>query len=99
MFLLMLNLLNFGKRATRRSRLRTNPLRHRRTVWPWVVAASLAVVAIYIVVPVTYRNASVLLSAVGSLWALAFYLHARHAEQARFAKELLTDFNGRYDAL
>ena len=40
-----------------------------------------------------------LLSIVGSCWALAFYVHRRQADDARFAKELLTEFNERYDKL
>ncbi len=75
------------------------PLSHRRNVWPWCVAASVLLVIIYLVVPAAYRSSSALLSAVGSFWALAFYLHARHADDARFVKELLTDFNVRYDNL
>jgi hypothetical protein len=78
--------------------LRAAPLRHRRNIWPWFLVASLFLVAGIPWLP-TYRNGSLLLSAVGSLWALAFYLHARHGEDAKFAKELLTDFNKRYNDL
>jgi len=76
-----------------------SPIRHRRNVWPWCVGASILIGAIYLIVPASYRSGGVLLSAVGSLWALAFYLHGRHAEDAKFVKELLTDFNERYDNL
>ena len=80
-------------------KFRTNPIRHRRTLWPWFVGASVLLGAVYVIVPPSYRSGSVLLTAVGSLWALAFYLHGRHAEDAKFVKELLTDFNQRYDNL
>ena len=53
----------------------------------------------YAIVPSAYRSSSVLLTAVGSLRAFAFYLDGRHAEDAKFVKELLTDFNERYDKL
>jgi hypothetical protein len=86
------SLVNFMK-------FRANPIRHRRNVWPWFVGASVLLGVVYAIVPVSYRSSSVLLTAVGSLWALAFYLHGRHAEDARFVKELLTDFNQRYDNL
>jgi hypothetical protein len=76
-----------------------SPIRHRRNVWPWCVGASILIGVVYVIVPASYRSGSVLLSAVGSLWALAFYLHGRHAEDAKFVKELLTDFNERYDHL
>jgi putative copper export protein len=71
----------------------SNPIRHRRNVWPWFVAASVLLGIVYAIVPASYRSSSVLLTGVGSLWAFAFYLHGRHAEDAKFVKELLTDFN------
>ena len=80
-------------------KLIASPIRHRRNVWPWFVGASVFVGAVYAIAPASYRSGSVLLSAVGSLWALAFYVHGRHAEDAKFVKELLTDFNERYDNL
>ena len=40
-----------------------------------------------------------MIAAVGGLWALAFYLHQRHAEDARFLKELMSEFNTRYGAM
>ncbi len=40
-----------------------------------------------------------LTSCVGGIWAIAFYLQQRHAENARFIKELMTDFNARYDRM
>jgi hypothetical protein len=81
------------------ARLQATPLHHRRNIWPWCVAASLVILIIYLFVPAGYRSGTVLVSAVGSFWALAFYLRGRHAEDARFAKELLTEFNQRYDRL
>lgn len=77
----------------------TRPLRDRKSIWTWCVVASALIVLLYIIVPSPYRSASVLLSIVGSFWALAFYLHRRQAEDARFAKDLLTEFNQRYDKI
>jgi hypothetical protein len=78
--------------------LKPSPLRHRRSIWPWLISLSVCLVAAVHYLP-TYRNGGLLLSAVGSLWALAFYLHGRHGEDAKFAKELMTDFNHRYGEL
>jgi len=39
----------------------------------------------------------VLFSAIAGLWALAYYLHSRHADDAKFMRELLTQFNVRYN--
>ena len=78
---------------------KANPVHHRRNVWPWIVGASAVLAIIYLSLPKSFRSAGVLLTGVGSLWALAFYLHGRHAEDAKFVKELLTDFNARYDGL
>jgi hypothetical protein len=80
-------------------KLKATPIHHRRMVWPWIIAVSILLIAACTFLPKEYRNGSVLLSAVGTLWALAFYLHGRHADHAKFAKELKTDFNNRYDSL
>ena len=80
-------------------KLKATPLRDRKDLWTWCVVASAIVIVLYIIVPSPYRSASVLLSIVGTFWALAFYFHRRHADAARFVKELLTEFNDRYDKL
>jgi len=82
-----------------RSIVNLKALRDRRNIWTWCVVASAVVIVIYVIVPSPYRSASVLLSIVASFWALAFYLHRRHADDALFVKELLTEFNERYDKL
>jgi hypothetical protein len=74
-------------------------LQHRRALWPWFVAVTVLLIALFPVMPKPYGESGVLLTSVGGLWALAFYLHGRHAEDARFMKELLTDFNARYNQL
>jgi hypothetical protein len=79
--------------------LKAAPLRDRKNIWMWCVVASALVILLYIIVPTPYRSASVLLSIVASCWALAFYFHRRRADETRFAKELLTEFNQRYDSL
>ena len=79
--------------------LKAMPLRDRKNIWTWCVVASAVVILLDIIVPSPYRSASVLLAIVGSFWALAFYFHWRRANDARFVKELLTEFNDRYDKL
>src|SRR5438105_2262047 len=81
------------------AKLQAKPLRDQKTVWTWCVAATAFVVIIYLVLPAPFRSSGMLLSVVGSFWALAFYLNRKHAEDARFVKELLTEFNDRYDKL
>lgn len=79
--------------------IQARPLRDRKELWMWCVAATAFVVIIYLVLPPGLRSSGVLLSVVGSFWALAFYLHRRRVEEARFVKDLLTEFNARYDKL
>jgi len=75
------------------------PLQHRRTIWPWIVAGTAVLIAVVPLLPPPYPDSGVLLTAVGGLWALAFYLRGRHADDAKFMKELLKEFNERYDEL
>lgn len=79
---------------------RTTPLRPNRLYWVWFVPATLLIILIVPALPPPYGgDGDVLSGAVGGLWAFAFYMHSRHAENARFMKELLSDFNGRYNQL
>ena len=75
------------------------PLRDRRTVWRSCAAATVILGLVYLVTPIGYRSGSVLVTAIGGLWALAVYLRGRHAADVRLVKELLTEFNRRYDKL
>lgn len=79
--------------------LRAKPLWDRRNIWLWCLAAAALALISYVIVSPTYRNTSVLLTVIGGIGALAFYLHRRHAEDARLVKELLKEFNERYDKL
>ena len=72
------------------------PIIHRRTIWPWFVSATALILVLLPRLPAPYNADNVLLAAVGGLWALAFYLHSRHGEDARFAKELMREFNSTY---
>ena len=74
-------------------------LQNRRLLWLIFFAGTIVLILVLPLLPLPYRSSEVLIAAVGGLWALAFYLHQRHAEDARFMKELLTEFNGRYDQL
>ena len=66
------------------------PLRDRRSVWRWCAAATIILGLVYLVTPSGYRSGSLLVAAIGGLWALAIYLHGQHAGDARLVKELLT---------
>jgi hypothetical protein len=78
---------------------KARPLRDRRIIWLASIAGAVLILVVYLIVPPAHQNSSVLLTVVGGLGALAFYLHRRHAEDARLVKELLADFNERYDKL
>jgi hypothetical protein len=80
-------------------KLQASPLSQRRSIWPWCVAATIFLGLVYVIAPSPFKSTSLLLTAVGGMWALAFYLHARHAADAKFVKELLGEFNDRYDKL
>jgi hypothetical protein len=79
--------------------LKATSLPDRKNIWAWCLVASAIVILLDVIVPSPYRSASVLLAIVGSFWALAFYFHWRRANDARFVKELLTEFNDRYDKM
>jgi hypothetical protein len=79
--------------------LTARPLRDRRIIWISCIAGVVLILVVYLIVPPAHQNSSVLLTVVGGLGAPAFYLHRRHAEDARLVKELLADFNERYDKL
>jgi len=75
----------------------TPPLPSRRSQWLWFVGGTLALIALLPALPESYGGSEVLIAAVGGLWALAFYRHQRHAEDAAFLKDLMHDFNSRYN--
>jgi hypothetical protein len=79
--------------------LKTKRVQDRRTIWVSCIGAAALVLIVYLIVPPAHRSSSVLLTVIGGIGALAFYLHRRHAEDARLVKELLTEFNERYDKL
>jgi hypothetical protein len=79
--------------------LQARPVQDRRIIWISCIGAATIVLIVYLLVPPAHQSTSVLLTVIGGLGSLGFYFHRRHAEDARFVKELLTDFNERYDKL
>lgn len=79
--------------------LNTAALQSRRSQWPWFVLVTIVLLALLPALPDPYGGSEVLVAAVGGLWALAFYMHQRHAEDAAFLKELMNDFNARYNGM
>jgi hypothetical protein len=75
------------------------PLKPRHTLWPWFVAGSVLLLIVIPNLPGNYGNPEVLIASVGGIWALAFYLHGKQGEDAKFLKELLSEFNRRYNKL
>ena len=84
-------------------KLDSAPFQHRRRLWllfgMGTLFLTLFLILIRPVLPASYGGSEVLIAAVGGIWALAFYLHKQHAEDARFLKELMTEFNARYNQL
>ena len=80
-------------------KLQARPLLDRRIIWLSSIAGAVLVLIVYLLVSPEHRSGSVLLTVVGGIGALTFYLHRRHAEDARLVKELLLGFSERYDKL
>lgn len=80
-------------------KLQERPLLDRRIIWLSSIAGAVIVLIVYLLVSPEHRSGSVLLTVVAGIGALTFYLHKRHVEDARLVKELLEEFNQRYDAL
>jgi hypothetical protein len=80
-------------------KLQAKPLLDRRVIWLSSIAGAVLVLIVYLLVSPEHRSGSVLLTVFAGIGALAFYLHKRHAEDARLVKELLADFNDRYDKM
>jgi hypothetical protein len=77
----------------------TSPLSQRRNIWLWVIAGAVLVLIVYLLVPPGHQSSAVLLMIIVGIGALAFYLNRRQADDARLVKELLKEFNERYDRL
>jgi len=80
-------------------KLQATPLRDRRIIWLSSIAGAVLILIVYLLVPPSHQSEGVLLTVIGGIGAIAFYLHRRHAEDARLIKELLKEFNDRYDQL
>ena len=53
------------------------PLRDRKMIWLASIAGAVLILVVYLIVPPAHQNSSVLLTVVGGLGALAFYLRHR----------------------
>ena len=80
-------------------KLQERPLLDRKIIWLSSIAGAVLVLIVYLLVSPERRSGSVLLTVVVGIGALTFYLHWRHVEDARLVKELLGDFNDRYDKM
>ena len=73
-------------------------LRNRRYVWG-IFATMIVVLCLgwwFLLGP---DHTDVLLPLVAIAWGIAYFLHKQHFEDARFFKELVREFNERYDKL
>ena len=72
---------------------------HKNDLWVCFIVVSLIALIVLPLLPPPYGGAEMLIAAIGGIWALAFYRQQRHAEDARFMKDLMREFNERYNKL
>lgn len=68
-----------------------------RQHWLGYLTGTIVALAILPLLPAPYSDPELLVALIGGLWAFAFFMKSRHAEDARFMKELLESFNKRYN--
>jgi hypothetical protein len=72
---------------------------HNRRWYPLIVLISFAaVIAAWQLFKIDDR-AEVLVSAIGGIAALTFFIYRQHVDETELFKELFTEFNARYDVL
>lgn len=74
-------------------------LEPRGAFWPVPAILTTALIIGGPFLPAPYRNESVVIAAVAGIWAVTFFRHQRHIEDAKFMKELFEYFNDRYNKL
>ncbi len=76
-------------------------LHHWQGPWWWIIPALFVAIVIWSVLALAVRGLppEVLLAGMAVLLGVAYFLQQQHLQQARFFKELVTDFNLRYDKL
>jgi len=72
-----------------------------QTAWWWIIPALVVVVAVWSVLMVAGRGVppEVFLAAMAVILGVAYFLQQQHLQQARFFKELVTEFNHRYNVM
>ena len=73
-------------------------LRHRRWLWLWFVLVVGIFIVLYDVFPL-FRSTEIVIAILTGIFGCFYFLQQQHIEQARFFKELVTEFNQRYDKL
>jgi hypothetical protein len=81
------------------TKFQAGALSDRRIIWLSSIAGAVVILVVYLLVPPAHQSRSVLLTVLVGMGALALYLRRRDAEHARLVKELLKEFNERYDKL
>ena len=77
-------------------KLRGMRLFHRHLLWLWFVLSIAVVLVLWATIPV-FHHAAILATSVTAVCGAFYFLSQQHLEQARFFKELVTEFNRRYD--
>jgi hypothetical protein len=76
-------------------------LPHWQGAWWWIIPTLIGAIVAWSIVSLTWRPlpSEVLLAAMALILGAAYFLQQQHIEQARFFRELFTEFNRRYDDL
>jgi hypothetical protein len=77
----------------------SSPLRNRNHVWKWVAPLTIGTLALYVLAGPRSIPPEILLASVSGIFAMAFFAHKSHSDDARFMQELLIHFNTRYDKI
>jgi hypothetical protein len=74
------------------------PLWHRHLFWLWFVLLMAVGITVWALVP-QLQYWEVLAAMFAACWGVVYFLRQQHLEEARFFRELFTEFNRRYDRL
>jgi hypothetical protein len=72
-----------------------------QATWWWIIPALMATIAIWSVLALVARGLppEVLMAGIALILGVAYFFQQQHLQQTRFFKELVTEFNGRYNAM
>lgn len=72
-------------------------LRHGHWLWLWFLLSVIIILVLWDCIP-RLHSVEILVALLTSAWGVFYFLNQQHLKKARFFKELVTEFNQRYDA-